>query len=361
MAAVQISDIIVPSIFTPYTQQVTAEKARLIQSGVVTPSPVLSALLAGGGRTFDVPSTQDLDASDSTGAENVSSDDIADIQTVVDAGHPGYAWSGDRKDATPAKMATSHEVACRLNRNKSWSATELAGELAGIDPVALISNRVAYYWVRRLQRIFIATIKGILADNIANDSGDYMNDISNSGTFSDGVTNFSAEAFIDACQTLGDSADVVTVAMVHSIVYARMQKNNLIDFIPDASGQIMIPTFLNREVIVDDMVPYSGAGSNVFDTWLFGAGAVQLGETAAAVPTEVSREALAGNGGGQDVLTTRRVYSMHPTGHAFIGSPASNGGATNAELATSTSWNRVYPERKQIKFAVLRTCEFTAP
>jgi hypothetical protein len=34
-----------------------------------------------------------------------------------------------------------------------------------------------------------------------------------------------------------------------------MQKNNLIDFIPDAEGHINIPTFLGRRVIVDDGMP----------------------------------------------------------------------------------------------------------
>ena len=357
MASTQVTDVIVPSVFTPYTRQLTAEKARLIQSGVLVPSAILDSMLAGGGRTFDVPSTQDLDATDGSGAENVSSDDIADIQTVVDAGAPGYAWSGDRKDATPKKILTSHEVAVRLNRNQSWSATNLAAELAGDDPMAAIAARVSFYWARRLQKIFVATVRGILADNIANDSSDYMNDVSAAGVFSDGVTNFTAEAFIDACGTLGDSSDLVTMCMVHSIVFARMQKNNLIDYIPDARGEVNIPAFMGRELVVDDGVPYS---TNVFDTWLFGTGALQLGEASDAVPTEVSREPLAGNGGGQDVLTTRRVYSIHPTGHAYIGTAASNGGPTNVELATSTSWNRVYPERKQIRFAVLRTTEFTA-
>ena len=82
MAAVQVSDVIVPEVFTPYAQQLTEEKARLIQSGVVTVSPVLNQLLDGGGATFNVPSWLDLDASDSTGSDNVSSDDVADIQAA---------------------------------------------------------------------------------------------------------------------------------------------------------------------------------------------------------------------------------------------------------------------------------------
>ena len=51
---------------------------------------------------------------------------------------------------------------------------------------------------------------------------------------------------------------------------------------------------------------------------------------------------------------------MHPAGHAYAGTPA-NGGPSNAatanNLAAAASWNRVYPERKQIKIARLRTTE----
>jgi hypothetical protein len=358
MAAVQVADIIVPSVFTPYTQQLTMEKARLVQSGVLTPSPVLDGLLAGGGKTFDVPSFQDLDATDATGSENVSTDDVADIQAA--SFQYGTPTNANRKDAVPAKISTSHEIAVRLVRNKFWSATNLARELAGADPMGAIASRVAYYWTRRLQKMFIAVWNGIIADNLIAPAGldthiqyDLINDISGAG-FTDGVTNFSAEAFIDACVTMGDSADEITLAMVHSIVFARMQKNNLIDFIPDARGEVTIPTFLGREIVVDDGMPKTGS---VYDTWLFGAAAGQIGESAADIPTEVYREPQAGNGGGQDILATRRVYAIHPTGHAYIQGTIPDGGPSNVNLAAAANWSRRYPERKMIRFAVLRTRE----
>jgi hypothetical protein len=305
-----------------------------------------------------VPSWLDLDASDSTGADNVSSDDVADIQAA--SFENGTPTDANRGDATPQKISTTEEVAARLVRNQSWSSTGLARELAGSDPMAAIATRVAYYWIRRLQRIFIATWNGVIADNLAAPTGDdthtqydLINDISGS-SFIDGVTNFSAEAFIDAATLMGDSQSDLTAVMVHSVVYARMQKNNLIDFIPDARGEVNIPTFLGREVIVDDGVPKTG---QVYDSWLFGMAAAQFGEAMADIPTEISREALAGNGGGQEILTTRRVYTVHPTGHAYIQSTIPNGGPSNTNLAAAANWSRHYPERKQIKFAVLRTRE----
>lgn len=359
MAGVRVSDVVVPRIFTPYVQQQTEEKTRIIQAGVLAANPLLNNLLAGGGKTFDVPSWRPLDSSDSTGADNVSTDQLADIQSFEageDTAHP-------RNDATPMKIQTSTEVAARMNRNQSWSSTDLARQLAGSDPMQAIANEVSTYWSIRLQRMFVSTWQGIIADNLLAPNGDdthtqndLIHNIStlNGGVYLNGVTNFSAEALLDAQQTMGDSQQDLAVLMVHSVVYNRMQKNNLIDFIPDARGEVQVPTFQGLEVITDDGMPRTG---QVYDSWIFGLGAAQFGESEAPIPTETSREALAGNGGGQDTLTTRRQYIIHPTGHAFIQTGIPDGGPTNANLQAAANWSRVYPERKMIKFAVLRSRE----
>ena len=76
-----------------------------------------------------------------------------------------------------------------------------------------------------------------------------------------------------------------------------MLKNNLIDFVSDSvTGQaVRIATFLGRELIVDDGLPVT---SGVFDTWLFGAGAVRAGSGAAAT-TAVGQAARSGHFIGQ--------------------------------------------------------------
>lgn len=340
----RVDDVIVPEVFTPYMQQLTEEKSRLVQSGLLARSAALDTLLGGGGLTFQVPSWKDLD----NDADRISTDTSVPFADA-DASLP----AGVVRPPNPLKIGTLKEVAVRKNRNNSWSSSDLSAILAGADPMEAIAGRVAAYWVRRLQTAFIATWNGVIADNVANDSGDYINDISGGG-FVDGVTNFSAEAFLDAAQTMGDSQDDLVACAVHSAVYNRMMKNNLIDFIPDSEGRINIPTFLGREVIVDDGLPRTGS---VYDTWLFGAGATQFGVGSPPLATEVERKAGAGNGGGQDVLYSRVMWSIHPTGHAFVMSSIPDGGPANGDLDDATSWNRVYTERKQIKFARLVTRE----
>lgn len=346
--ATRVGDVIVPEVFTPYMQNLTEEKSRLVQSGLLVRSQPLDTLLVGGGLTFQVPSWRDLD----NDAERVSTDTSVPF-SAADAAIP----AGQARPPNPLKIGSLKEIAVRMNRNNSWSTTDLAAILAGSDPMNAIADRVAAYWVRRLQAAFISTWNGVIADNAANDAGDYANNISG-GAFIDGVTNFSAEAFLDAAQTMGDSQEGLVAVAVHSVVYNRMQKNNLIDFIPDARGEINIPTFLGREVIVDDGLPRTGS---VYDTWLFGTGATQLGVATPPVATEVERKAGGGNGGGQDVLYSRVQWSIHPTGHAWIGTAGEGGpantGTANSDLDEAASWDRRYPERKQIKFARLVTRE----
>ena len=342
----QVADVVVPEIFTPYVQQLTEQKARLIQSGAMVRDPAIDQLLAGGGLTFNVPSWRDLDNDD----ERVSTDSVP------------AEYTGGVADPDPKKIESDTEIAVRLSRNNSWSTADLAATLAGADPAGAIADRVAYYWARRLQAAFVATMKGIFADNDAAPAGtehtqyDLTNDISGA-SYVAGVTDFSAEAFLDAALTMGDSQEGLTMVMVHSVVYNRMQKNNLIDFIPDARGEVMIPTFLGREVIIDDGVPATGG---VYQSWMFGPGAVRLGMGSPKVPTEIERLAGAGNGGGAETLYNRVEWALHPVGHKYAGT-APKGGPSNAatsnNLAHASSFQRVFPERKQIKIARLITRE----
>lgn len=341
---VQIADVIVPAVWSPYVQVTTEKKSRLVRSGAISVDAALTRALAGGGLTFNEPSWLDLDDDE----ENTSSDNPA-------------------SDSVPNKIGTTLEVQVRINRNQSWAAMDLTADLAGSDPMTAIGDRVAAYWARRLQYAFVATLTGVFADNDAAPSGtdthtagDLTHDIS-AGAFDDGVTNFSSEAYLDTKVLMGDSMDQLSMIMVHSIVYNRMLKNNLIDFVVDSANgdAVNIGTFLGAEIIVDDGVTQSGG---VFHTWLFGRGAFRWGNGRARVPTEFDRKPAAGDGGGEDVLHNRVEWTLHPVGHAYIGTGFPKGGPKNttgtAPLNAAASWSRVYPERKQIKIARLITREF---
>ena len=114
----QIADVIVPEIFTPYMQQMSEEKTRLIQSGVLTRSTMLDGFLAGGGRTFDMPSWKPLD----NDADNVSTDAVPDriAATVADAWPSSslkIVFQGKREPAT--KLRSGCPVT-RAGDRRTW-------------------------------------------------------------------------------------------------------------------------------------------------------------------------------------------------------------------------------------------------
>jgi len=351
MAKVQIADVVVPEIFEPYSQQLSMQKSALIQSGAVAVDAQVSEMMAGGGITFNLPSFRDLEDTD----ENVSSD--------------------TGSDSVPEKTSASQEIGVRLSRNKSWSSTDLVADLAGVDPMESIAQRISNYWARRYQHILVATLMGVFADNAAAPTGGDLhvqNDLTHNvsgGGYTAGLTDFSAEATIETFATAGDAQDILRLCLMHSVVFTRAQKNNLIDYIPDAEGRISIPTYLGKPVIVDDGMPNpAGAGaaqtaSGIFHTWFLGEGALRLGFGMPKVPVEVDRKPEANNGGGEETLFNRKSLCLHPTGHAFIGNLVGAPGgpsnlATSGNLAHADSWSRVYPERKQIRMARLITREY---
>lgn len=398
MAAVRIADIVNPETFASYVRQRTEEKWNLLRAGVVAADPYLDQLLTGaseregGGVTFQIPSWQPLDGDDE---ENTSTDAQADILRLLGSstGDPANILSalaadpsqgkqilstllavGVRGDSVPSSLGSSLETAVRLSRNKSWSAMDLSSKLAGSDPLDAIIDLASDYWMIRLQKASIATMQGVFNDNADAPDGtehvqdDLTLDVSG-GSFTAGVTNITTASTIDALALLGDSRQDIVAMMCHSTVKATLEKNDLIDFIRDSESDMEIPTFRGLRLIEDDALPnpagQSSFGANtasgIFHTWFLGRDAIRYGSGEPMVPTETHREPLAGKGGGQEILTQRVEWMIHPTGHAYDISSPPLGGPSNANaaggLSHEDSWKRVFPQRKQIKIVRLVTRE----
>lgn len=341
MASVALADIIVPTIFTAYTQKQTEEKSKFVRSGILQRSSVLDTFLnSNGGNTLNRPSWKDLDN---------------DVELVAsDASGVAYGGSG----VTPNNLGTFNEIAVRLIRTQQWGARKLQDYISGDDAMRAIAGRVSDYEARRLQALVLAILTGVFADNDAAPSGsehvqgDLTFDASG-GAFVEGVTNFTADNLFNAQQTMGDSQEDLRILCVHSAVYTRMKKNNLIDFKQDSVTGASLATFQGMDVIYDDGMPKSG---NIYDSYLFAPGALEIGWGNVEKGTEVDWAPEAGNGIGEEVLYRRWMQSVHPMGHAYVGA-ATGGGPTNAVLDDAASWERRCPERKQVKIARLKTRE----
>lgn len=330
----RLTDAIVPEVFSNYISVNTMQKSVFYGTGVFRNDPDLAAKLAGGGRTFNVPFWKDLDDSE-----------------------PDAASDDPDSHAVPSKLTSGTDVARRIIWTKGWSTANLVQELAGSDPMQRIGERVAAYWGRRMDDAAIAVLRGVFADNIANDGGDMVEDISiDTGAALTAANLISAEAVMDAAQTMGDAKSELKVLVIHSEVENRLAKNDLIDFRPDSEGKTFVPYYLGYRTIVSDKVPaIMGANKVRYHNYLVGMNALGWAEAPVAKPTEVESDASAGDGMGVETLWTRRQFAAHPYGIKWTDANVGGEFPTVAELRLASNWDRVYSERKQIPLALLIT------
>lgn len=318
MATTQLTDIFVGDYYASLAPVNSPEKTAVYESGIVTRSPVLDAIASGSQGTAEISYWQDLNADE---APNISNDD------PNDQGEVGKV----EQDSMRARV---------LYLNKGYGVTDLTAELANTEPQQQIRNRFGTYWTRQWQRYALGAARGIIASNIANNGGDMVIDA--------GAT-ISANAFQDAAFTAGDAADQFGAIGVHSVVMNQMVKQDLIEYLRDSDGKIILATYLGKPVFMDDGLVF---GPGRYLSVFFGQGAFGYGEGTPKVPVELERKPGGGNGGGAEVLWERKTYILQPAGFSWTGSEAQNLSPNATQYATAGNWTRVF-DRKQVPFAAV--------
>ena len=324
MAPTRIADVIVPAVFNPYVINRTSELSALQAAGIISNNPELDSLASGGGRTVNMPFWNDL----------VGDDEVLSDTTAL----------------TPQNITTGQDVAAILFRGKAWAANDLAAALSGDDPMGAIGNLVAAFWARKRQKTLLAVLQGVfasasMADNLLN--------ISPAAAAPSATNTFTGSTFVDAVGKLGDADASLTALAVHSAVARSLMKQDLLETDSrDRDGSPII-TYQGKRVIIDDSMPFTDlAGppaTRVYTSYIFGEGAIGLGNGQPMFPTEMDRDSLAGD----DILINRQHFVLHPRGVKWVGSPVGSS-PTNAELIAGANWQRVY-EPKQIRIVAFRT------
>lgn len=331
MPGTKLSDVIVPELFNPYVIKKTMELCALIQSGIVVNNSEFDALASQASPLVNMPFFEDL-----TGESE---------QVIED------------KDLEDNKITSNKDVAAIIRRAKMWSATDLSAALAGSDPMAAIGNLVAGFWARDMQKELIALLKGVFGTFTPSGGSATTRLASNildiSGQTGD-KAKWSGSAFIDAQQCLGDAKEQLTAVAVHSATEAFLRKQNLIETVQPSNGG-PIDTYQGKRIIIDDGCPYEGSGLNmIFTSYLFGQGAVALGNGSPVgfVSTEIDRAKRKGS--GVDYLINRKTNILHPRGIKFTNvNVAKVEGPSRLELADAANWEPVY-EPKQIRIVAFK-------
>ncbi|QUH21426.1 major capsid protein [Alkaliphilus sp. B6464] len=315
----KLSDVIVPELFNPYVINRTMEKSALVQSGIITNNSEFDNLASQAAPTINMPFFEDL-----TGESE---------QIIEDA------------DLEAAKITSNKDVAAIIRRAKMWSATDLSAALAGKDPMAAIAELVSGFWTRDMQKELIAILKGVF---LAPTMKDNLLDIS---ALEGDASKWSASAFIDAQQMLGDAKELLTAVVMHSATESALRKQNLIDVIKPSDSPAF-NVYQGKRVVIDDGCPVETGGT--YTTYLFGQGALALGNgnPVGFIATETDRDKKKGS--GVDYLINRKTYILHPRGIRFTNaSVAKTEGPSRLELANKANWQRVY-EPKQIRIVAFK-------
>lgn len=334
MATVRLTDIYNPLTFARRAQEAQTELNAFVASGIAVSDPVLQQQLNAGGNIGDINFYGPL-----TNTEpRYSNDDPADVNTIH------------------GKISNKTQKYRSAQRNYSWQVMDLARELADADPVGAITGRIGQFWANDDQTRLVQGLLGVLADNVANDSSDMLVSVAtDAATAVTDAERISGNIVIDGMQTLGDHKMMVSAMAIHSAIHARLQKQQLIDYVRDADNNIMFERYLGKRLIIDDSLP-AVAGTNriTYTSILFGPGAVLRGNGRVEVPSEIDRNPDAGNGGGEQRIYSRVNNVMHPNGFSCISGSVAGQSLTRAELALAANWNRI-AERKNIPIAFLQT------
>lgn len=248
---------------------------------------------------------------------------------------------------TTHKIIAGGDYACVHARGIGYSSNDLSGLFAGSDPMNAMATMVTDDWAGSFQDVLLSSLKGVFASEGMSDHIKNISTIAGEG----GV--LSNDALIDAIYLLGDNFKALTGLAMHSQVMAKLAKLKLLDVPRDPSATAPeFDTYMKRRIIVDDAIApetitVSGEEVKAYPIYLFGNGAVAYNESPALLEVEPDRDSKQGD----DYLFTRRVFTMHPRGIKWKGTPA-GATATNAELEVGTNWELV-EDSKNVAIAKL--------
>lgn len=311
----KVSDVIVPELFNPYMREKSITRNLFFQSGIIVTTPDIT-FGGRGGTQINMPFWKAL----------------GERAQLLD----------DDEDLAIKKIQSGQDVAVQHARALVYGATDLSAALAGDDPMGAIGDGIAENWSKEFNHVLLATLNGAMANVTENTL-----DIS---AMSGAAGGIDAASFIDAAQLLGDHKDEIAGIAMHSAVEASLAKNDLIDTVRDSEGTLVMRTFMNKRVLIDDTM--TGTSGGDYTSYLFGAGAIGWSEGSPKVPTETDRNPLIN--GGQEYIVSRRHFVLHPRGIRWTpgsGTPAKQT-PSDAELANAGNWTQVY-DQKNIRIVKL--------
>ncbi|RSV14636.1 hypothetical protein CA235_11190 [Sphingomonas sp. ABOLF] len=287
-------------VLSPLVAQKFATFNALTTSGIAVGGPEADLLMTGGSQDQGLAYINKVDTTEF----NHSSDDY------------------EQKGKT-GKITSGRYNAHRFDLNWGWTHTDLLKMITKFDINGhLLSTAIPTYWNEVAENFAVASVKGSLAADA---------DLTVDG----GALPFSVEMIIDAEVELDGPAENLFVS---KRTLAKLKKANAAAYVgPKSDVNIHFAKYADYNLIVteafgDDVTVIASNGALVFST----------GVVPGEIAMEYKRDADAGNGGGGEVLRTRRSIVTQVQGMSYVGEI--DGVAiekpTLAQLANADMWTR---------------------
>jgi hypothetical protein len=292
---------------------VLQEKNPLVNSGLATTGPEVSAVVSGGPRKQGLPFLLPLDATN----VNIGTDNI------TEAGDTG-------------KLVADEFTVVRHDHNWSWGTSDLARMVTQYDAEGGINAGIGQYWLTRFEKTTVSSIKGvkahidavISAGTVGTPTSDQIakKDVYAKLLAGTTSTNFAMATVFKSAATAEEYQDMFDSMIVHPTLYAQWQSE-------EASG------FLTASQTGSQFATYKGF--KLIKSTSFGETQLVVGRSGGVAFgtgfNEIEKERIAngGKGAGGNIVHSRQSFVSHVQGTNYAGPVA----PTLAQLETATSWN----------------------
>lgn len=330
MATTKLSDTIKaqPKVFAAMIRDQVNDLSKFRNAGIITGNALLDERAVGAGFETTIPSWAPLYNT----AEASSADD-------------------SDTNITPRKVSANNLRARRYHRAIAYEAANIVQNSIGKDPLEFAASQLARIWVDDEEALLMAMLKAIETDY----ASEFVKSVKiATGTIVD-ANLLNPTSVIDGKQLMGDAAGRLNKLIVHSDVYANMQKKEPNAFVPVSASNANIVRYLGLyDIIVSDRMGKDTTVSNypVYTSYLFGAGAFGYGNGGGEV--KIVNNELAGMGWGKETIVSRSSFIMHPEGFDCAATPANSVSLTNAEAQATGAFVKV-AERKSVPFVAVKT------
>ena len=321
----RIADLVSGSeeVFNDYVIEAIMGKSSFAKSNVMQ---AVSALVPTKGKFIHFPFWNGLE-----GDDQVLSDNAGLVNTAITSGE---------------------QIAAILGRGNKWTINDLTTAIAGSgDPLRLLANLQADYWVRRIDVTGVNVMVGAAAGIESDNAGLIINDIS---AEVGALSNITAKGSYDTMGLLGEYAGDVGVVAMKSAVHTYLNGIDATQTLYPTSASVPVETYLGKQIIINDNLPES---AGVFQTYFCKAGALGFADGTDPMATaEFDRDITTGD----NVMTSRRRFVIHAAGSklditaAEVAEASTNAlGYSNATLADATVWGAAFTDLNKFGIRVL--------